>query len=164
MRPDHYVDATYPGNTDFAPSTSATIPLIGLAVPTTLTLTANPAQQLVTMPVTFTAQLTYQPVSATPTGSVAFFDGGALIGTGPINLAGQAAFTTANLAACVHTITASYAGDPGFLASTTATALSITISDLQIDPVGQTGTRSVSPGTTIRTPQVAAPGGQYLPV
>ena len=152
----HYVDATYPGNTYFAPSTSATIPLIGLAVPTTLTLTANPAQQLVTMPVTFTAQLTYQPVSGSPTGSVAFFDGGALIGTGAINLAGQAAFTTANLAAGVHTITASYAGDPGFLASTTAAALSITISDLQMTRSG-TGTPIVLPGTTVTYSLKVAP-------
>ena len=57
----HYVDAVYLGNTSFASSTSTTVPLQGLAghIPR-LTLSANPIQQMVTMPVTFTAQLAFR--------------------------------------------------------------------------------------------------------
>ena len=50
------MEATYPGNTEFAAS-SATIDLQGLVISTTLTLSANPIEQMITMPVTFTAQL-----------------------------------------------------------------------------------------------------------
>ena len=155
----HFVDAAYPGNTYFQPSTSTTIPLMGLAVPTSLSLAANPTQQLVTMPVTFTAQLTSisaQPISVAPTGNVAFFDGGALIGTVAINPAGSAAFTTSSLADGVHTITASYTGDASFLASSTTAALSITISDLQMTRSG-TGTPIVIPGTTVTYTLKVAP-------
>jgi Bacterial Ig-like domain (group 3)/FG-GAP-like repeat len=146
----HFVDANYSGNAYFAPSTSAKIPLQGSAVSTTLTLSASPTQQLVTMPVTFTTQLTstspYPPTGA-PTGAVSFFDAGALIGTAPINAAGQAVFTTSSLADGVHPITASYAGDPNYLPSTSA-AVSITISDLQITRIGNNNT-TVLPGTTV---------------
>ena len=65
----HYVDAVYLGNSSFATSTSTTVPLQGSTVPTTLTLTANPIEQMITMPVTFTAQLTAispEPPSAIP--------------------------------------------------------------------------------------------------
>ena len=60
----HYVDAVYEGDTSFATSTSSTIPLQGSTVGTTLTLTANPTEQMITMPVTFTAQL--GPASSQP--------------------------------------------------------------------------------------------------
>jgi len=146
----HYVDATYPGNISFAPSTSAVIPLQGSTVATSLTLTANPTQQLVTMPVTFTAQVaavSVQPVSGTPTGTVSFFEAGALLGTAPINAAGQAVYTTTGLAEGTDSITASYSGDTGFLPSTSA-ALSITISDIQVTRSGST-TPIVVPGTTV---------------
>jgi Bacterial Ig-like domain (group 3)/FG-GAP-like repeat/FG-GAP repeat len=125
----HYVDASYSGNTYFAGSTSAAIPLMGSTAPTTLTLSSSATQQLVTMPLTFTAQLA---AVGTPTGVVSFFDGGTLLGTAAINGAGQAVYVTNSLADGLHSITASYAGNSSFLGSTSSTALSITISDLQI--------------------------------
>ncbi len=161
----HYVDAAYPGNTNFAPSTSAAIPLQGSMVATTLTLTANPTQQLVTLAVTFTAQLTavaVQPVNGTPTGTVSFFAAGSLIGTAAINPAGQASFTTTGLAEGTDSITASYSGDAGFLPST-STALSITLSDLQVTRSGS-GTPIVVPGTTVMYTLKVAPlvAGTFL--
>jgi hypothetical protein len=143
----HYVDANYSGNTYLGPSTSLTIPLMGSAVPTTLTLSASAAQQLVTMPLTFMAQLT-STTNAIPTGSVSFFDGGVLLGTAPINAAGQAVIATSSLTAGGHTITGSYAGNGSFLPSTSSTALSITISDLQITHSGG-NTRTILPGTAV---------------
>ena len=98
----HYVDAVYEGNTSFATSTSLTIPLEGSTVPTTLTLTANPSEQMITMPVTFTAQLaaiSVEPPSAIPTGTVTFFDQSvnATLGTAPMGANGQAVFTTTSI-------------------------------------------------------------------
>jgi hypothetical protein len=156
----HYVDAVYPGATYFAPSTSATVPLQGITVASTLTLSADTLQQLVTLPVTLTAQVTTSaspPPPSGPTGTVSFFNGGALLGTVPVNAAGQAVYTTTSLGDGMETITASYSGDPDY-SSSTAGPITVTISDLQIARKGDNNT-TVVPGTTVMytlqvTPQV----------
>ena len=148
----HYVDAVYPGNTFFAPSTSSTIPLQGSTVATTLILTVNPAQQMVTMPVTFTAQLgsaTGQPFFGIPGGTVTFYDQsvGAQLGTAPMGANGQAVLTISTIGPGVHSITASYAGSPGFIASA-SNAVTVTIDELRITRVGNNNT-TILPGTTV---------------
>ena len=148
----HYVDAVYEGNTSFATSTSLTIPLEGSTVPTTLTLTANPSEQMITMPVTFTAQLaaiSVEPPSAIPTGTVTFFDQSvnATLGTAPMGANGQAVFTTTSIGPGVHQITASYSGDPSYLASN-ANAISVQIDELRLLRVGNNNT-TILPGTTV---------------
>jgi Bacterial Ig-like domain (group 3)/FG-GAP-like repeat len=159
----HYVDAVYLGNSQFASSTSTTIPLQGSTVPTTLTLTANPIEQMLTMPVTFTAQLTAispEPPSAIPTGTVTFFDQSvnATLGTAPMGANGQAVFTTTAIGPGHHIIIASYSGDPSYLAST-ANTVAVQIDELRILRVGNNNT-NILPGTTVvytfqLTPQVA---------
>jgi hypothetical protein len=159
----HYVDAVYPGNTSFAASTSSTIPLQGSTIATTLTLSANPTQQMITMPVTFTAQLgsvSSQPFFSSPTGTVTFYDQsvGAQIGTAPMSANGQAVLTVSSIGPGVHSITASYGGDPSFLPST-SNAVSVTIDELLISRVGNNNT-TIVPGTTVvytlqAEPQVA---------
>ena len=64
--------------------------------------------------VTFTATVTSG--TGTPTGSVTFKDGGATLGTGPLN-GGAATFVTSALGIGVHSITAEYSGDSNFNAS-----------------------------------------------
>ena len=144
----HIVKATYPVNTEFAAS-SATIDLQGLIISTTLMLGANPSQQMVTMPVTFTAQLS--PIaSVAPAGTVTFYDqsgAGAPLGTAPIGANGQAVLTVSFIAAGVHSITASYSGNAIFPASS-SNAVSITIDDLSIVRVGNNNT-TIVPGTTV---------------
>jgi Bacterial Ig-like domain (group 3)/FG-GAP-like repeat len=71
---------------------------------------SNPSQA-----VTFSAT-----VHAGATGTVTFLDGTTIIGTGTINAAGTATFTTSTLTIGSHPITASYGGDSGFNASTSA--------------------------------------------
>ncbi len=148
----HYVDAVYEGNTSFATSTSSTIPLQGSIIPTTLTLTANPAEQMITMPVTFTAQLgsvSNEPFFTNPTGTVTFYDQsvGVQLGTAPIGANGQAVFTISSIGPGVHSITASYGGDPSFLSST-SNAVSVQIDELRILRVGNNNT-TILPGTTV---------------
>jgi hypothetical protein len=148
----HYVDAVYPGNTFFAPSTSSAIPLQGSTVATALTLTANPTQQMTTMPVTFTAQLgaaSSQPFFGIPTGTVTFYDQsvGAQLGSVPVGANGQAILTISTIGPGVHTITASYAGGPGFLPSA-SNAVTVTIDELSITRVGNNNT-TIVPGTTV---------------
>ncbi len=148
----HYVDAVYLGNTQFASSTSTTVPLLGVTVPTTLTLTANPIEQMLTMPVTFTAQLTAispEPPSAIPTGTVTFVDQSlnATLGTAPMGANGQAVFTTTAIGPGHHIIVASYSGDPDYLAST-ANTVPVQIDELRILRVGNNNT-NILPGTTV---------------
>jgi Bacterial Ig-like domain (group 3)/FG-GAP-like repeat len=154
----HVVEASYPANTAFAAS-SATIDLQGVSIPTSLTLSANPTQQMITMPVTFTAQLT--PASSiAATGTVTFYDQsvGAQLGTAPVSASGQAVLTLSSIGPGVHSITASYGGDPLFPASN-SNAVSVTIDELRILRVGNNNT-TILPGTTVAytlqvQPQVA---------
>ena len=159
----HYVDAVYLGNSSFATSTSTTVPLQGETVPTTLTLTVNPGEQMLTMPVTFTAQLTaisVEPDSAIPTGTVSFFDQSvnATLGTAPMGANGQAVFTTTAIGPGHHVIIATFSGDPSYLPSTSNT-IPEQIDDLLINRVGNNNT-NILPGTTVAytiqlTPAVA---------
>jgi hypothetical protein len=158
----HYADAVYLGSTYFARSTSNNVALQGKVVPTLLTLSSNLTQQLVTMPVTFTTQLvtTVNPgPTESPTGSITFMDGSTVLGTAPLNGSGQAVFTTSSLGDGVHSITATYGGDPSYL-STTSNAVSVTISDLQVTRLDKISP-IVLPGTTVTyslqvAPQVAS--------
>jgi hypothetical protein len=90
-----------------------------------VTLTVNKATPTVTLisslnpanygtPVTFTAQT---PASAT--GSMTFYDGGTIIGTGTIS-GGVATYTTNALGTATHNITASYGGDSNYLPAVSA--------------------------------------------
>jgi hypothetical protein len=62
-----------------------------------------------------------------PTGTVQFYDGATLLGTGTLGPTGLAAFTISTLGRGKHTITAVYSGDIDFLA-VTSSALTQTMS------------------------------------
>jgi hypothetical protein len=116
-----------------------------------LTLTANPTQQMITMPVTFTAQLgaaSSQPFFGIPTGTVTFYDQsvGAQLGSAPMGANGQAILTISTIGPGVHSITASYGGGLGFLPSA-SNAVAVTIDELRITRIGTTTT--ILPGTTV---------------
>jgi hypothetical protein len=154
----HYANAVYQGSTYFAQSTSNKVPLTGKIVATTLTLTANISEQLSTMPVTFSAQLATTanpPPTNNPTGSVTFLDGTTALGTVALSATGQAVYTTSVLADGKHSITATYGGDPSYLA-TTSNAVSVQIDDLavtRLDKISPT----VVPGTAVTYSLQAAP-------
>jgi hypothetical protein len=67
-------------------------------------------------PVTFTAMVTCP--GFTPTGTVTFKDGATTLGTGTLNGAGTASFTTSSLTPGTHGITTAYSGDANCSAST----------------------------------------------
>ena len=94
-----------------SPPTQVTVAKVTTAI--TLTSSANPSTP--TQPVTFAAS-----VPAGATGVVTFLDGSTILGTGTINAAGVATFTTSTLAIGSHSVTASYGGDSGYNAATSA--------------------------------------------
>jgi hypothetical protein len=91
------------------------------AAATTLALSssANPAG--VNQPVTFTATVSpVPPATGTPTGTVTFRVGSAILGTTTLNASGVATLTLATLSAGTHSISAAYTGAGNFLSSTSA--------------------------------------------
>src|SRR5262249_16672002 len=89
---------------------------------TTVSAAPNPAPfgQAVTLTATVTGQ-------GTPTGTVTFRDGAAVLGTAPLS-GGQASLTVPTLGLGAHAISAAYGGNSEFLASTSA-ALSLVVND-----------------------------------
>jgi hypothetical protein len=81
---------------------------------TALASSANPSTS--GKSVTFTATVT-STSAGTPTGSVTFKDGTTTLATKTLS-GGKATFTTSSLTVGTHSITAAYAGDTSFLAST----------------------------------------------
>jgi hypothetical protein len=73
--------------------------------------------------VTFTATVSVlAPGIGTPSGTVAFYDGGALLGTGSV-AGGTATLTTSALVTGTHSITATYTGDSNLNSSTSSVLL-----------------------------------------
>jgi autotransporter-associated beta strand protein len=112
----HAIRATYLGVPNlFAGSTVLRDQVVNRAA-TLTSVTTSLATSSVNQPVTFTATVTALPPGAgTPTGLVTFVDTttGTMLGGGNLVM-GQVAITVQNLAAGMHTITATYAGDSNF--------------------------------------------------
>lgn len=87
---------------------------------TTTTLSATPNPSALGQLVTFTATVSSDPASGTPTGTVQFLIDNAAFGS-PVTLSGGVAkITDSALSVGTHTITATYSGDATHAASTSA--------------------------------------------
>jgi Bacterial Ig-like domain (group 3) len=119
----HSIITSYSGDTQFDGSTSAALSqVINLALTTTtLTSSINPSNA--GQSVAFTATVSPNSGTGTPSGTVIFKDGTATLGSVTLNAAGQATYTTASLTVGTHFITASYGGDSQFNVSA-STAMS----------------------------------------
>jgi hypothetical protein len=124
----HLIDASYPGDTNFAASTSGTISLTSTKVVTTIGLTANPTSITYGQSAVLTATLSPSAAgNLTTTGeTVTFKNGAATLGTGTLSASGIATFALTNPVAATDTLTAVYAGDTNFVTSTSS-VLSFTI-------------------------------------
>lgn len=96
---------------------------------TTTSLNVSPASSVAGSAVTLTSTVAVPPPgSGTPTGSVAFFDGGTSLGTGMLNASLQAVLQTSALTAGGHSLTSKYLGDTTFAPSISA-AIAFTVKD-----------------------------------
>jgi ELWxxDGT repeat protein len=115
---NHAINANYGGDAKFKVSSDMGFGQTVLKDATTAAVTASANPAVVGTTVTFTAALqASSPGSGIPTGAVSFLDITTTLGTGTLNAAGKATFTTSALALGTHAITASYAGDTNFQAS-----------------------------------------------
>jgi hypothetical protein len=115
----HTILASYGGNSDMTDSSgddSALPQLVGQDS-TTIAVTSSPNASVYGQTATFTATVrAAAPGSGSPTGTVTFMEGAAVLAAGVTLSAGQATFTSAAFSPSSHTITASYGGDANFLA------------------------------------------------
>lgn len=117
----HYVDVQY-SNSDgnFSNSSGGTNQSINKAN-TSTTVSTSVSPSTLNQSVTFTATVVDSTPMSTgnPTGSMNFYDGENLLGSGSIS-GGQATYSTSALAVGSHQITAQYMGDSNFNSSTSA--------------------------------------------
>jgi len=114
----HTLTASFAGTGGFtgsvSPATAVTVNRAATGIALGSSLNAAVAGQAVT----FTAAVfPVAPGGGTPTGTVTFKDGAAVLGTVAIGPTGVAQFTTSFATAGGHAITAVYSGDPNFVDS-----------------------------------------------
>jgi hypothetical protein len=113
------ITAIYVGDVNYHGSTSAVLVQAVNRFPTSTTVGSSLSPSLVGQSVTFTATVTSTYGSIPDGDKVTFKDGATVLA--PVALSGgTASYTTSNLAAGSHTITASYLGDSSFQISSGA--------------------------------------------
>ena len=111
-RGTHTMRAVYSGDTRFLSSTASLTQTVNATTATSLISSLNPSTRGQT--VTFTATVT--ATAGTPTGTVTFRDGSSSLGSVSLS-SGRASLSTSRLSRGTHTITATYNGATGYLAS-----------------------------------------------
>jgi hypothetical protein len=164
---NHAINANYGGDGNFlASSTNVGQPVQKDATNTTVTSSVNPV--VAGLPVTFTAQVQASaPGSGTSTGTVTFTDITTVLGTGTLNGAGQATFSTSALALGTHAITATYGGDGNFTSSVSpilAETVKATAANLPVNPAPDSGNRTSAVPVPIQTSQPQVLSVQSLDV
>jgi len=116
----HTISASYSGDTNFAPSTAATLTETINQASTTATVTSGTNPAMFDQSVTFSVKI-QSSSSGTPTGSVTLMDGTNAIGRMTLPANGVAQFSISSLSLGSHAISANYNGDSNFSSSTAAT-------------------------------------------
>lgn len=111
--------AVYLGNGNFLSSTSTVLNQVVNQAETMVTLTGLPNPSQLGQAVSLTAKVQAKnPGSGVPGGTVVFVSGGAIIGTGAVDSAGDASLVVSSLPLGTNLITAEYQGDSRYLSST----------------------------------------------
>jgi len=114
---NHFITAVYGGDGNFSPGSATLVQKVhGYASATSLTSSPNPSTP--GQAVTFTATVAPVPPGSTiPTGMVTFQEGAAILAQVSLGAAGTASFSTSSLNSGSHTMTAVYASDSLYAAS-----------------------------------------------
>jgi parallel beta-helix repeat protein len=119
----HTLTATYPGDFNFAPSTSNTITEIITGPPSTTLLSVSPNPALPLQPITMTA--TVSSAYTIPAGTITFMAGGKALATTTLATNGTASATISTLGAGTYSITAVYGGSTEYASSTSNVILEV---------------------------------------
>jgi hypothetical protein len=121
----HFITATYSGDANFSPGSASLIQYVH-ASGSTMTLKSSVNPSTPGQSVTFTATVgALPPGSGTPTGQVTFQDGTTVLAQAPVNSSGVVTYSTSTLATGSHTVTATYASDTNFAASSGSVVQSV---------------------------------------
>ncbi|HVP65992.1 MAG TPA: Ig-like domain repeat protein [Anaeromyxobacteraceae bacterium] len=124
----HTITASYSGDSSFLSTSTALAQVVNKA--STSTVLAGLAPLLYGQKATFSATVSAaSPGAGTPTGTVNFFDGSTLLGSGTLS-GGVASFGPLTLGAGSHSITATYTGDSNFAASSPSAAQAEVVSQV----------------------------------
>jgi hypothetical protein len=119
----HSITAIYSGDLIYAGSTSAPLAQSVNENLSNASLGSSVNPSSLGQMVTFTATVTSP--GGSPTGTVSFKDGSAVIGTGTLDGGGKATFSTSALTAGNHPITVVYGGDVNFAISTSSPLIQV---------------------------------------
>ncbi len=159
---NHNITVSYGGDADFSASaSSALVQTVNHQYATTATVTSSVSPAVFGQAITFTAVVSAAaPGAGTPSGTVQFKDGSAVLGTAPLDRNGRATFTTAALNVGNHSITVSYGGDADFSASASLTLVQTVKQDATAAAVTSSVSSAVFGQTVTFTAVVsaAAPG------
>lgn len=155
----HFITAQYSGDSNFSAGSSSLIQTIHAGGSTTaLTSTPNPSSP--GQSVTFTATVAaVPPATGTPTGQVTFQQGNTILAQAPLNTSGKVSFSTSTLATGSDTITATYASDPVFAASSGSTVQTVQNSFATTTTVSSSANPSVFSQSVTFTAAVTSSGG-----
>jgi hypothetical protein len=151
---NHFIVAIYNGDAAHAVTLATMMQKIHANASTTV-LSASPNPSGPGQPVSFAATVSGVPAGAgTPTGMVVFRDGSSVIAQVPLDANGRASITKADLVSGSHNITATYASDTRFAASSGATSVAVNPTTVQLSA----STYSVTEGTSTLNVQVTRTG------
>ncbi|HTB94239.1 MAG TPA: FG-GAP-like repeat-containing protein [Candidatus Sulfotelmatobacter sp.] len=156
----HGIFAAYQGDTNFVPSTSATIMQTVTQANTSVSINSSPNPSTPGQSVTF-ATTVMPSTSGVPTGSVTFSDNGTPSVSVQLDAAGSASFTSSSLTTGTHSITWSYSGDSNFAASTSPVLTQIigtNAAPFAITPSSTSATVPVGQPATFMISLVSIPG------
>lgn len=147
--------ASYGGDLNFNPSTSASVTEVVNKAATTTSVTSSLNPSFSGQSVTFTVTVT-GAFGGTPTGSVVLKDGSATLTALTLGTSGTVTYSTTQLTVGSHAISASYVGDANFLASSKAitqvvkknTTTTAVTSSLNPSNVGQSVTLTAAVSST----------------
>jgi hypothetical protein len=119
----HAFTASYAGDVNYLASNAAS-PGTAALVPTTTALTVSPNPPVSGSTTTLTATLGYTSSGTAATGTVQFYEDGALLGTGAVNGSGVANYTSAAISGTgAHSFYAVYLGDTVYATSQSAAVI-----------------------------------------
>jgi hypothetical protein len=155
----HLVEASYGGDSNYKPSVSSTLSLVGAPAATTTTLSASATSVDEQQKVTLTATIQ----GNSPTGTVTFMNGPTSLGTA--TLSGNSASLTLSFASAGSlSLTATYAGDANNVASTSS-PIAVTVVAPGFAVAVSPPSATVTPGqSAIFTVTITPAGGFATPV
>ena len=142
----HTFFAVYTGDSNYAASTSPTVTTTGSGIVTTTALTVSPNPPVGGSTTTLTAVIAYTSSGTTPTGTMSFYEDGALLGSDAVTGGTTYTFTSTTITGTTaHSFYAVYSGDTNFNASTSP----VVATSASSATVTTTATLTVSPNPPV---------------